>query len=214
MIRTLALVVFACASISTASAEEAKAKPSLAAAKVTAETLCAACHQADGNSTVGANPILAGQGSDYLLKQLNDFKPTEGKPALRNNAIMTGMTAALSAEELQGLALHFSRQTPKQTIAVGNKQQSYGQVLWRKGDFERGIPACTGCHGATGAGLPPLYPRLAGQHAEYTESQLKNYRSEERSNDWAKTMRNIADKLSDKMIKALADYIAGLHRFS
>ena len=85
-----------------------------------------------------------------------------------------------------------------------------GQNLWRKGDFERGIPACAGCHGPSGAGVPNQYPRLSGQYAEYTELQLKNFRSEERSNDSEKIMRTIADKLSDKQIKALADYIAGL----
>ncbi len=210
MIRTLALVAFMASSFSAFSAGDAKVQPSLAQAKKTAETLCVACHNADGNSTLGANPILAGQGSEYLLKQLTEFKSVDGKPAVRNNAIMAGMTAALSADDMKGLALYFSQQKQKPAVATDAKLVATGKVLWRKGDFDRGIPACAGCHGPTGAGIPAQYPRLSGQHAEYTETQLKSFRSEERANDPEKVMRTIADKLSDKQIKALADYIAGL----
>jgi cytochrome c553 len=205
---TLAVLTTAC--ISAFAAGEANVKPDLAKAKTTAQTVCVACHNADGNSTIAANPILAGQGSEYLYKQLVEFKSVDGKPAVRNNLIMGGMTAALSPEDMKGLALYFSQQKQKPAVSTDAKLVAAGQKLWRKGDFERGIPACAGCHGPTGAGLPAQYPRLAGQHAEYTETQLKNFRSEERSNDPEKVMRTIADKLSDKQIKALADFIAGL----
>ncbi len=210
MIRTTVFAVLMTASLTVFAAAEVKVKPELAAGKQIAETVCVACHGADGNSEVAANPILAGQGSDYLLKQLMEFKSVDGKPAVRNNAIMGGMTAALSVEDMKSLALYFSQQKPKPATATDAKLVAAGKNLWRKGDFERGTPACAGCHGPSGAGVPVQYPRLSGQYAEYTETQLKNFRSEERSNDPEKMMRTIADKLSDKQIKAVADYIAGL----
>ncbi len=210
MIRTMVLAALMTASVSVIAAGEAKITPDLAKAGKTAETLCVACHNADGNSVIPANPILAGQGADYLYKQLSEFKSVDGKPAVRNNAIMAGMTAALSPDDMKGLALYFSQQKQKPAVAVDAKLVAAGQKLWRKGDFDKGIPACAGCHGPTGAGIPAQYPRLSGQHAEYIETQLKNFRSEERSNDPEKVMRTIADKLSDKQIKALADFTAGL----
>jgi len=213
MIRTTALAALMTVGFSVFSAfaaEEVKGTPDLAKAKKTAETVCVACHGADGNSPTPPNPILAGQGSDYLLKQLIEFKAADGKPALRNNPIMAGMTAALTIDDMQGLALYFSKMKRKPASATDEKLVAAGQNLWRKGDFEKGVPACAGCHGPTGAGIPAQYPRLAGQYAEYTDLQLKNFRSEERSNDAGKMMRTVADKLSDKQIKALADYVAGL----
>ena len=208
MIRTTALTALLLASLSVVAAEDAK--PDVAKGKSIAETVCVACHGADGNSAIPANPILAGQGEQYLLKQLREFKPTDGKPAVRKNEIMGGMASTLSDEDMKSVALYFSQQKQKPSAASDEKLVAAGQSLWRKGDFERGIPACAGCHGPTGAGIPAQYPRLAGQYAEYTTTQLKNFRTEERSNDPASMMRTIADKLSDKQIKAVADYIAGL----
>ena len=211
MIRTTAFAVLIAVALPSAfAAEETKAAPDLAKAKQIAETVCIACHGADGNSPTSANPILAGQGAAYLFKQLSEFKATDGKPALRNNPTMAGMTAALSVDDMKGLALYFSQQKRKPASATDEKLVAAGKNLWRKGDFEKGIAACAGCHGPAGAGVPAQYPRLAGQYAEYTDLQLKNFRSEERSNDPEKMMRSIADKLSDKQIKALADYVAGL----
>lgn len=210
MIRITALAVLLAASFSVSAAEDAAGKVDLVKAKKIAESLCVACHGIDGNSALPANPIIAGQGSAYLFKQLIDFKATEGKPAARVSSVMNGMVAPLSADDMKSLAVYFSQQKIKPAIAVDEKLVAAGRVIWRKGDFERGIPACAGCHGAAGGGVPTLYPRLAGQHAEYTEAQLKNFRSEQRSNDPEKMMRSIADKFSDKHIKALADYIAGL----
>ena len=211
MIRTTAFAVLIAVALPSAfAAEEAKAAPDLTKAKQIAETVCVACHGADGNSPTSANPILAGQGAAYLFKQLTEFKATDGKPALRNNPTMAGMTAALSVDDMKGLALYFSQQKRKPASATDEKLVAVGKNLWRKGDFEKGIAACAGCHGPAGAGVPTQYPRLAGQYAEYTDLQLKNFRSEERSNDPEKMMRSIADKLSDKQIKALADYVAGL----
>jgi cytochrome c553 len=210
MIRTMVLAALMTVGASLYAAEETKSAPDLGNAKKIAETVCVACHGADGNSPSSANPILAGLSAEYILKQLTEFKAADGKPAVRNNPIMAGMTAALSVDDMKGLALYFSQQKRKPASATDPKLVAAGQSLWRKGDFDKGIPACAGCHGPTGAGIPAQYPRLAGQYAEYTDLQLKNFRSEERSNDPERMMRTIADKLSDKQIKALADYVAGL----
>lgn len=210
MIRRLFSVTIFVASCSTFYVSSATAATDQEATKKIVETVCVACHNMDGNSTLAANPILAGQSSAYMLKQLREFKAENDKPAIRNNAVMAGMTAALSDEDMQALATYFSQQKIKPSAATDPKLVEAGKQLWRRGDFDRGIPACAGCHGPAGAGVPALYPRLAGQFAEYTELQLKNFRSEERSNDPERMMRTIADKLSDRQIKALADYIAGL----
>ena len=163
MIRATTLAVLLAASYASFAAEEAKIKPDLAKAKAIAESVCIACHGADGNSALPTNPILAGQGAEYLLKQLTEFKAPEGKLAIRNNPVMAGMTSTLSREDMQGLAQYFSQQKQKPSSATNRKLVITGQNLWRKGDFERGIPACAGCHGPSGAGVPNQYPRLSGQ---------------------------------------------------
>ncbi len=210
MIRTTALAVLLAASIPAFSAEQARAKVDLAKAKEIAEGVCVGCHGADGNSPAAANPIIAGQVPEYLYKQLGNFKAADGKPALRSNPIMAGMVAALSDEDMHSLAAYFSQQKIKPSVAKDEKLLAEGKVLWRKGDFEKGIPACAGCHGPAGAGLPAQYPRLAGQYAEYTATQLKTFRAHERANDPEKMMRLIAGKLSDAQISAVAEYAAGL----
>lgn len=210
MIRTTALAALMMTSMTVMAADNAKGLPDLANARKIAESVCVACHGVDGNSPTPANPILAGQGADYLLKQLTEFKAGEGKPAVRANPVMAGMAAALSPQDMRDLAAYFSQQKMKPSVATDAKLVAAGRNLWRKGDFDKGIPACAGCHGPAGAGIPAQYPRLAGQYAPYIELQLKNFRSEERSNDAGSAMRMIADKLSDKQIRALADYIAGL----
>ena len=208
MIRTTALAVLLTASFPAFATEQAK--PDLAKAKEIAEGVCVACHGADGNSPAAANPILAGQIPEYLYKQLSNFKAAEGKPAVRSNPIMGGMVAALSDEDMRSLSVYFSQQKMKPSVAKEEKLLAQGKTLWRMGDFEKGVPACAGCHGPAGAGLPVQYPRLAGQYAEYTASQLKTFRNHERANDSEKVMRTIAGKLSDHQIDALAEYAAGL----
>lgn len=210
MIRTTAMALLLATSFVTNAAEEAKPKADPAKGKTVAETICVACHGADGNSPVSANPNLAGQGEDYIYKQLTNFKMVDGKPAARNNPIMMGMAAAVSDEDARNVAAWFSQQKLNPAPVKDETQIALGQKLWRMGDFKKGVPACAGCHGPAGAGLPAQYPRLAGQYQDYTEAQLKAFRVGERANDAEKMMRTIAAKLSDAEIKAVAEYAASL----
>ncbi len=210
MIRTAAMAILIATTFMSHAAEEAKSKADPAKGKAIAETVCVACHGADGNSPAAANPNLAGQGAEYLYKQMTNFKSVDGKPAARNNAIMGGMVAALSDEDMRNLAAWFSSQKLKPAVARDESKIALGQKIWRQGDFKKGIPACAGCHGPAGAGLPAQYPRLSGQYAEYTEAQLKAFRSDERNNDPEQMMRTIAAKMSDVEMKAVAEYAAGL----
>lgn len=210
MIRNTAMALLLAATFNVNAADQAPAKADPAKAKPIAESVCVGCHGADGNSPAAPNPHLAGQHAAYLLKQLTNFKSVDGKPAARDNAIMAGMVAGLSDEDMKNLAAYFSQQKLKPAAAKDEKLIAEGQKLWRMGDFSKGIPACAGCHGPAGAGLPAQYPALAGQLPEYTEDQLKKFRSGERANDPEKMMRMIADKMSDQQIKAVAEYAAGL----
>jgi len=213
MIRTTAMAFLLATSFITHAAEEAKTKADPAKGKTIAETICVACHGADGNSPISANPNLAGQVEDYIYKQLNNFKMVDGKPAARNNPnnpVMMAMAAPLSDEDMRNVAAWFAQQKQKPAAAKDDAQIALGQKLWRMGDFKKGVPACAGCHGASGAGLPAQFPRLSGQYPEYTEAQLKAFRQGERTNDPEKMMRTIAAKLSDAEIKAVSEYAAGL----
>lgn len=210
MIRTTAMAILLATSFVANASQEAKAKADPAKGKVIAETVCVACHGADGNSAASANPHLAGQVEEYIYKQLKNFKAVDGKPAARNNPIMGGMAAPLSDDDMKNVAAWFASQKSKPASAKDETKIALGQKLWRQGDFKKGVPACAGCHGPAGAGLPAQYPKLAGQFPEYTEAQLKAFRLEERANDPEKMMRMIAAKLSDVEIKAVAEYAAGL----
>lgn len=207
--RTLLIALLFTAQASSAQTAQ-KPAPDLAKAKQTAEQVCGACHGADGNSAISANPKLAAQHAAYLEKQLINFKPANGKPAERNNAVMAGMVAALTPEDMKALAIYFSQQKLKPEVAKNKATVEFGQKIWRSGDPSKGIPACAGCHGPAGAGLPAQYPRLAGQFAEYTEAQLKAFRDGVRANDPNSMMRAIAVRMTDPEIKAVSDYIAGL----
>lgn len=191
-------------------AQDKAAEPNLAKGKEIAETLCVACHGADGNSPLPENPKIAGQIPEYLYKQLVEFKGADGNPPVRVNAIMNGMVMALSDEDMNGLAHYFADQKLDPAAAKNAETVELGQKLWRSGDATKGLPACAACHGPAGKGLPIQYPQLAGQFAQYTAAQLKMFRSGERANDPASMMRTIALKMTDPEIEALSDYIAGL----
>jgi cytochrome c553 len=200
---SLALILF----IGTTSAWGAEAaKPDPAKAQQIVTQVCSACHGADGNSAIPVNPNLARQIPEYIAKQLANFKSGE-----RVNAVMTGMSAGLSPEDMANIGAYFWRQTPKPGVASNQELAMLGQSLYRGGNAATGVPACAGCHSPDGAGIPKQYPRLAGQHAEYTVAQLKAWRSGERANDPNKMMRMISAKLSDREIQAVSEYIAGLH---
>ncbi len=172
--------------------------------------VCAACHGADGNSVAPTNPKLAGQFAEYLQKQLRDFMPQKGKKPARESAVMNGMAANLSDTDVQVIASYYAGQSLK-PAAAGNKDlAAEGQKLWRGGDAARGVPACAGCHGPSGAGIPAEFPRLGGQYAEYVAAQLQAFRSGARANDPGGMMRGVAAHLGDPQIRALAEYVAGL----
>jgi cytochrome c553 len=185
-------------------------KPDLATGERIAKQVCAACHGPDGNSTVVVNPKLAGQHAEYLHKQLDNFKPQEGKKALRENAVMAGMVASLSKTDMRAVAAYYSAQKLRPAMAGDKDRAASGQKLWRGGIAEKGVAACAGCHGPDGAGIPAMYPRLAGQFAEYIEAQLKLFRSGVRANDPSGMMRGVSARMSDEEIKAVAEYAAGL----
>jgi cytochrome c553 len=175
-----------------------------------ANQVCAACHGTDGNSTAPANPKIAGQGADYLNKQLRDFKAGGGKKPVRESAIMNGMVANLSEGDMKGLAAYYSGQALKPAAAADKDLAAVGQKLWRGGDMANGVPACAGCHGPAGAGIPAQFPRLAGQYADYNAAQLTAFREGRRANDPNSMMRGVAARMSDRQIRAVAEYAAGL----
>ena len=194
------------ASATAAFAEEAKAsaKPDLAKGQLTSTNVCAACHTSDGSRGSPANPILQGQHPEYLAKQLAEFK--SGK---RANAIMQGMATTLSEDDMKNVAAYYAGKQAKPGFAKNKDLVSLGEKIYRGGIADRSIPACAACHSPSGAGLPAQYPRLAGQHADYTEAQLVAFRGGVRKNSLP--MTGVAAKLNDKEIKAVSDYIAGLH---
>ena len=209
MKRALALLSFAvCAGPLTAA--EPAAKPDSVKGQSIAAQVCSACHGADGNSPTSANPKLASQVPEYLQKQLANFKAAAGKRAERENPIMGGMVAGLSTADMRDVAAYYAAQRAKPGAVKTQDALALGRKIWRGGDMTKGLPACAGCHGASGAGMPAQYPRLAGQYAEYTEAQLKAFRSGERRNDANKMMQAIAARMSDPEIRAVADYIAGV----
>jgi cytochrome c553 len=194
-------LMFAAAAVANEPA--AAAKPDLAKGQATSTQVCAACHTADGSRGSPANPILQGQHADYLAKQLDEFK--SGK---RNNPIMKGMASTLSPEDMKNVAAFYASKQAKPGFAKDKALVALGEKIYRGGIADRQIPACAGCHSPNGAGIPAQYPRLAGQHSDYTEAQLNAFRSGLRTN--SAQMTGVAAKMNDREIKAVSDYIAGL----
>jgi cytochrome c553 len=182
----------------------------LGKAKQIASQVCAACHGADGNSNAPANPKIAGQFADYLHKQLVDFKTQGGKKPARENPIMNGMVATLSEADMKSVAAYYASQPLKPAAAQDKDLAGLGQKLWRGGNPANGVPACAGCHGPAGAGMPAQYPRLAGQFPEYLAAQLKAFRDGARANDPNGMMRGVVARMSDREMRAVAEYAAGL----
>ena len=179
------------------------AKPDLVKGEALYTAVCAACHGADGNSAIAANPKLSAQHPEYLVKQLHEFK--SGK---RNNAIMKGFASALSDDDMRNISYWVASKPIKPGFAKDKELVAMGERIYRGGIADRQIAACAGCHSPNGAGIPAQYPRLSGQHADYTVAQLNTFRDGTRAN--STQMTQVAAKLNDKEIKAVADYIAGL----
>ena len=198
-----------CGAVAAVFAAQAQAQD-VAKAQTTANQVCAACHAADGNGTAPSNPKIAGQFPEYLHKQLADFKGQGGKKPVRESPIMTGMVANLSDADMKGLAAYYGGQKFKPAAASDKNLAAAGQRLWRGGNTASGVPACAGCHGPAGAGIPAQYPRVAGQYAEYIAAQLKAFREGGRANDPNGMMRGVAAHLTDREIRAVAEYAAGL----
>ena len=200
----IALATLALSLSGVVQASETKAaKPDLAAGEAKATAVCGACHTFDGSRGAPTYPILQGQHPEYIVKQLTEFK--EGK---RKNAVMNGMAATVTPEEAVNVAAFYASKKAKDGAAKNKDLVAAGEKIYRGGIAKKSVPACAGCHGPSGAGLPVQYPRLAGQHGDYTKAQLTAFRQGERTN--SPQMASIAANLSDKEIEALADYIAGL----
>lgn len=197
------LLCAAAAAVLSFSAHAQTAAPDLAKGAALYGQVCVACHAADGNSTIGANPKIAGQHPEYLVKQLQEFK--SGK---RDNAVMKGFASALSDDDMRNIAFWLASQKPSTGVATNKDLIRLGERIYRGGIADRQIAACAGCHGPTGSGIPAQYPRLSGQHVEYTAAQLEAFRSGARANNVQ--MTGVAAKMNDKEIKAVSDYIAGL----
>ena len=179
------------------------AKPDLVKGEASFTAVCASCHGADGNSGTPAYPKLAQQHPEYLVKQLQEFK--SGK---RKNAIMQGFAATLSDDDMKNVAYWATSRKEKPGFAKEKDLVTMGERIYRGGIADRQVAACAGCHSPTGAGIPSQYPRLSGQHSEYTAAQLTAFRDGVRTNSIP--MTQVAAKLNDKEIRAVADYIAGL----
>ena len=190
-------------SVFAADAASKAAKPDLAKGEAIVAGVCAACHAADGNSMIPANPKLAQQHPEYILKQLQEFK--SGK---RANPVMMGFAAQMSPEDMRNVAYFVASKTASPGFAKEKETVALGEKIYRGGIADRQIAACAGCHGPNGSGMPAQYPRLSGQHADYTVSQLTQFRDGIRKNNLQ--MTQVAAKLNDREIKAVADYIAGL----
>jgi cytochrome c553 len=175
------------------------------AGEAKAGTICIACHGPQGNSLVPLWPKLAGQHPDYLLKQLMDFKAGN-----RVNEQMSPMAAPLTDQEMLDLAAYYTSQT--QTGGAADPALAdLGENIFRAGNPATGVPACSGCHGPAGMGVYlAKFPRISGQHADYTKQTLTHFRDSVRANDPNAMMRGVAARMTDKEIAAVSQYIQGL----
>lgn len=169
---------------------------------------CAACHGVDGNSVASSYPRLAGQYPGYLQQQLEMFKGLDGHPPLRHSPVMEPMVADLSSDDIRALAAYYAARIPQGGTGVVTPSVVQGEKVYMGGSGG-GSPACAVCHGVDGAGVPGVFPRLAGQHPEYIGAQLENYKHGRRGGK-GKAMTTIGPLLSDAEIKAVAGYVGSL----
>ncbi len=198
-----AVVAVTSVSAFAAEAKPTVAKPDLAKGEASYGAVCAACHGVDGNSGTPAYPKLSQQHPEYLVKQLQEFKSDK-----RSNAIMKGFASMLSDEDMKNISYWVASKKAKPGTAKDKELVTLGERIYRGGIADRQVPACAGCHSPNGAGIPAQYPRLSGQHADYAVAQLTAFRDGVRKNSLQ--MNQIAAKMNDREIKAVADYVAGL----
>ena len=201
-----ALILLALVTLLGGASQATETKPTFKADLAKGQQLaatCLACHTADGTRGLPANPILQGQHPEYLVKQLAEFK--SGK---RKNAVMAGMAANLSEEDMKHLAAFYASKSAKTGFAKVKDSVVLGEQIYRGGIASKAVPACAGCHSPNGAGIPAQYPRVGSQHGDYSEAQLLAFRSGLRGN--SAQMSTIANKMNEREIKAVADYMAGL----
>jgi len=206
LIAPLFIAAVVAATSVSAFAAEAKptvAKPDLAKGEASYGAVCAACHGVDGNSGTPAYPKLSQQHPEYLVKQLQEFKSDK-----RSNAIMKGFASMLSDDDMKNISYWLATKKAKPGTAKDKELVTLGERIYRGGIADRQVPACAGCHSPNGAGIPAQYPRLSGQHADYAVAQLTAFRDGVRKNSLQ--MNQIAAKMNDREIKAVADYVAGL----
>jgi cytochrome c553 len=206
----LVAAALASALLSTTAHGQIAVKGDPAKAQQLVTQVCAACHGADGNSAIPTNPSLAAQHPEYTFKQLTNFKAEPGKTPERPSPVMTAIAAGLSRDDMANVALYFNTQEAKPRAARNPELVKLGQSIYRGGILGKGVAACASCHGPSGAGIPAQFPRVSGQHAQYTTDQLKAFRAGARANDPNRMMRAVALKLSDREIDAVAQYIQGL----
>lgn len=210
-LRSIAIAMFAASSAAYANQPAAATKPDSAKGEALYTNgdaargivACASCHGAAGNSTITVNPKLAAQHGAYLVKQLTEFN----SPA-RNDAVMSTFAKAMNADDIKNLAAYLSVQKSMPGTAKNKEIVELGKQIYRGGIAEKNVPACAGCHSPNGAGLPAQFPRIAGQHQDYTVAQLTKFRTEVRKN--STQMATISKRMSDDEMKAVADYVAGL----
>lgn len=216
LMKSLFVAMLAVSSISIAAASEANTAEAVKAADpAKGEALyangdsgrnipaCASCHGAAGNSTITQNPKLAAQHAGYLSKQLSNFTGAE-----RNNPVMTTFAKLMTPDDMKNVAAYLSSQAAKPGEAKNKDTIEAGKKIYRAGIAEKNVPACAGCHSPNGAGIPAQFPRIAGQHQDYTVAQLTSFRTGARKN--SQQMEVIAKRMSDEEMKAVADYVAGL----
>ena len=206
--KLIAHIIFAAAAVAApfsafANAAVQPAKPDLGKGEASFGAVCAACHGPDGNSVMPIYPKLSQQHPEYLVKQLQEFKATK-----RANPIMLGFATMLSDEDMKNISYWVASKASKPGVAKDKELVALGERIYRGGITDRQVPACAGCHSPNGAGIPAQYPRLAGQNAEYSVLQLTAFRDGARNNSLQ--MTQVAAKLNDREIKAVADYVAGL----
>ncbi|WP_119153878.1 c-type cytochrome [Caldimonas tepidiphila] len=199
----VSLLLAAAMVVAPAAMAQTAAKPDLEKGQAIATQVCAACHTFDGSRGAPANPILQGQHPEYLVKQLAEFK--SGK---RPSPVMQGFASMLSEDDMRNVSAFYASKQAEKGAATQKDLVRLGESIYRGGIASKQVPACAACHSPTGAGIPAQYPRIGSQHGPYVEAQMVAFRDGKRPN--SSQMVQIAAKMSDREIKAVSDYVAGL----